>query len=390
MTLLETAGVTTLGLLARHGTLGIELPSGAHRTIGSGEPKAHLLVRDGSVIGDILKQGLTGFAEAYMDDRLATPDLPELLDWGIANSNAWFTHPVARLTTPVRRFWQRIRPERRHQRVASMNDHYNLGNGFYQAWLDETMTYSSARFQHPEQTLEKAQINKYRTIAERAGLRPGMTVLEIGCGWGGFAEYAAGTIGCDVVGITLSEQQAIYARKRLANAGLGDRTEILVQDFREVQGGFDAVVSIEMIESVDESHWEPLFETIRRVLDPSGYAAMQIITIDDREWERYRSRADFIQQYIFPGGQIPAPKILHGLADRAGLRVAQVETFGLDYARTLRSWRESFTAGWPSISRENHLDERFRRMWDLYLSLCEAGFRLGRIDVSQWALTRSG
>lgn len=173
----------------------------------------------------------------------------------------------------------------------------------------------------------------------------------------------------------------------MANAGLSEMVEIRVQDFRDVEPAFDAVVSIEMIESVDEAQWPDLFATIAACLAPGAKAAMQIITIDDAEWERYRRRADFIQQYIFPGGQLPAPKVLKGMAADAGLEVEQVETFGLDYARTLFQWRERFEAVWPVVSRDHDLDERFHRMWDLYLSLCEAGFRMGRIDVEQWVVS---
>jgi len=269
-----------------------------------------------------------------------------------------------------------------------MNDHYNLGNDFYASWLDETMTYSSARFSHPEEPLDEAQHNKYRTIADQLGLKPGMRVLEIGCGWGGFAAYAAGERGCHVVAITLSTEQAAYAEKRLANAGLAGQVEIRVQDFRDVTGEFDAIASIEMIESIDEAQWPALFVAIRCRLRPGAKAAMQIITIDDAAWESYRSRADFIQQYIFPGGQLPAPKILTSLADSVELKVEQVETFGLDYARTLLAWRERFAAAWPDLASEHDLDERFRRMWDLYLTLCEAGFRMGRINVEQWLFGR--
>jgi cyclopropane-fatty-acyl-phospholipid synthase len=225
-------------------------------------------------------------------------------------------------------------------------------------------------------------------MADHAGIEPGMRVLEIGCGWGGFAEYAASARGCDVTAITLSTEQADYARKRIAERGLTDRVDIRVQDFREVEGEFDAIVSIEMIESVDESHWPALFAAIAHRLRPGAKAAMQIITIEDSEWERYRSRADFIQQYIFPGGQLPAPKVLRRLADEARLEVEKIETFGPDYARTLGVWRSRFQDAWPELSARNGLDERFRRMWELYLTLCEAGFRIGRINVEQWVFSR--
>lgn len=388
MNVLELLGTSIFARLAREGTIELTHPDGRTTTVGTGGPLADLQLEDYSVIRDIARRGLTGFAEAYMSSRVDTTDLRGLLEWGLANQRSWFEHPMSRWTLPARSLFQRVRPERRHHRVRTMNDHYNLGNTFYEAWLDETMTYSSARFATPDQSLADAQRNKYRTIADAAGLSPGMRVLEIGCGWGGFAEYAASERGCQVVGVTLSEEQAGYAQKRVANAGLSDQVDIRIQDFRTVEGRFDAVVSIEMIESVDETQWTELFRTIARSLEPGALGAMQIITIADSEWERYRGRADFIQQYIFPGGQLPAPKILEALSAQAGLEVEKVETFGLDYARTLNEWHRRFTVSWPALEAENGLDGRFRRMWDLYLLLCAAGFRTGRINVEQWAFSK--
>lgn len=388
MTRRERFGLAVFRSLARTGTLDLTLPDGRTVTVGAGEPRAAARINDYSALGDILRTGLTGFAEAHMDGRIDIEDLPRLLQWGLANQASWFKHPVARFTTPLRSIWQKIIPEKRHHRVRTMNDHYNLGNDFYRAWLDDSMTYSSARFSGADQALSDAQLNKYRTIADHAGLQPGMRVLEIGCGWGGFAHYAATERGCEVLGITVAEEHAAFASKRIADAGLADQVEIAIRDFRDVTGEFDAIVSIEMIESVDETHWSPLFASMARCLRPGGIAAMQIITIIDSEWERYRSRADFIQQYIFPGGQLPAAKVLRDLAAESGLEIEQVETFGLDYARTLSLWRDRFEANWSQLQRDNHLDERFYRMWNLYLGLCEAGFQMGRINVEQWAFRK--
>jgi cyclopropane-fatty-acyl-phospholipid synthase len=387
MNRLENLGISVLGRIAHVGRLTVTLPDGRVRRVGTGVPAAELRLADYSPLRDIVRTGLMGFAEAYMDGRVDTPCLPDLLSWGADNQKAWFEHPLANISLPVRKLWQRIRPERRHPRVTTMNDHYNLGNDFYEAWLDETMTYSSARFLNSDKDLADAQRNKYRTIADLAGLEPGMRVLEIGCGWGGFAEYAATERGCSVTAITLSTEQADYARKRIDQRGLGDMVDVRVQDFREVQERYDTVVSIEMIESIDETQWPSLFSTIKRALRPGGRAVMQIITIRDAEWERYRSRADFIQQYIFPGGQLPAPKVLRRLARQTNLDVQKIETFGMDYASTLAAWRERFETAWPRLSRDHHLDERFHRMWELYLALCEVGFRLGRINVEQWVFS---
>lgn len=387
MTIAERAGIWVLRRLTGEGSLELVLPDGRKVLIGTGSPTADLRIHDYSIVNDVVRRGLLGFAEAYMSGALDTTSLSELVTWGTTNQRSWFDHPLSRWTEPIRRFWQRIRPERRHDRVRSMNDHYNLGNSFYESWLDETMTYSSARFETPDQDLADAQRHKYEAIADSAGLGPGMRVLEIGCGWGGFAEYAAVDRGCEVVAITLSEQQASHASKRIADAGLADRVQVIVEDFRDVTGQFDAIVSIEMIESVDETHWGPLFETVSKSLNPGARAVMQIITIGDSHWESYRSRADFIQQYIFPGGQLPAPKVLRRLSQEADLTIEKIDTFGLDYARTLKEWRRRFDASWSELESEHDLDERFRRMWDLYLVLCEAGFRIGRINVEEWVFS---
>lgn len=384
MSTAERFGLWVFGLLARRGGLRLGLPDGRTHRVGTGGPEAEITVHDYSAVRDVLRTGLTGFAEAHMDGRIDTPDLRRLLLWGAANQEAWFQHPLARLTLPFRKAWQTIRPERRHPRVRSMNDHYNLGNDFYTAWLDETVTYSSGRFDGPGTTLGDAQRAKYRSVCEHAGLRAGMRVLEIGCGWGGFAEFAAAEYGVHVTGLTIAAEQADFARARLADAGLGDRVDVLLEDFREHEGTYDAVVSIEMIESVDETVWPDLFAAFHDRVVPGGRAVMQAIVIDDDLWEGYRRRRDFIQRYVFPGGQLPAPLVIERLTDETGLRIETVDTFGRDYARTLAEWRTRFRQAWPSLG----FDERFRRLWELYLGYCEAGFLLGRIDVGQWVMAR--
>jgi cyclopropane-fatty-acyl-phospholipid synthase len=370
--------------MARHGTLHLTLSDGTQATLGTGAPVADLTIGDATSVPELVRHGTMGFAEAYMQGRIGTSDIAALVRWGAANHDAWFSSLPGRVLGFLRGVWLQLRPERRHPRVQTMADHYNLGNEFYATWLDSTFTYSSARFQQPDQPLDDAQRHKYATIAAHAGLQPGMRVLEIGCGWGGFAEYAAREIGCSVVGITIAQEQAEFARKRMADLGLTDRVEIRLEDFRDTRGEFDAVVSIEMIESIDERQWPALFATIAARLKATGRAVMQIITIDDALWHRYRTNVDFIQQYIFPGGQLPAPQVLRKLSADVDLAVEQRETFGLDYARTLDHWRERFAAAWPSLDGTDGLDQRFRRMWDLYLTLCAAAFNTGRIDVEQW------
>jgi cyclopropane-fatty-acyl-phospholipid synthase len=266
--------------------------------------------------------------------------------------------------------------------------HYDLGNAFYSQWLDPTMTYSSGVFERADMSLEEAQRNKWRKLAETLDLKPDHRVLEIGCGWAGFAIFAAQEYGCKVTGITLSQEQLAYARKTVEKAGLSDRIDIQLIDYRDVKGEFDRIASIEMFEAVGEEHWPAYFNVVRERLKPGGIAGLQIITIDEARFETYRTTPDFIQLYIFPGGMLPSPTALQAAATHQGLGFETVRTFALSYAETLRRWRERFEDCWPSISTMG-FDERFKRMWEYYLASCEGGFRAGAIDVGQFRLTRS-
>jgi cyclopropane-fatty-acyl-phospholipid synthase len=334
----------------------------------------------------IARGGALGFAEAYLLGEMDTPDLAEFFLWGALNQGAFREGRLgSRFFAYSGRLWQRLARDLRHRNVGSTSEHYNIGNDFYAAWLDETMSYSSARFERPDQSLADAQRTKYVRLAAMAGIEPGDTVLEIGCGWGGFAEYVAGELGCRVTAITLSEAMASFTEKRLAERGLEHLVDVRLEDFRETIGTFDRVVSVEMIESIDEPQWSDLFATIRSRLRPGGRAAMQAITISDSEWDTYRRGRDFIQRYIFPGGQLPSPAILDRLASGQGLTIPEIEEFGIDYARTLNEWHQRFELAWPGLAGEQ-FDEHFRRLWKLYLAYCEAGFRLGRINVRQMAL----
>jgi cyclopropane-fatty-acyl-phospholipid synthase len=266
--------------------------------------------------------------------------------------------------------------------------HYDLGNAFYSQWLDPTMTYSSAVFERADMTLEEAQRAKWQKLAECLALKPGLHILEIGCGWGGFAIYAAREYGCKVTGITLSHEQLAYARKAVEVAGLSDRIDIQLIDYRDVQGEYDRIASIEMFEAVGEEHWPTYFKVVRERLKPGGVAGLQIITINEARFETYRRIPDFIQLYIFPGGMLPSPTALEAVSKKAGLGFETARTFGLSYAETLRRWRECFDARWPNIAPMG-FDDRFKRMWQYYLASCEGGFRAGSIDVGQFRLTRA-
>ena len=247
------------------------------------------------------------------------------------------------------------------------------------------MTYSSAIFSAPDEDLEAAQMRKYRRLADQLDLHPGQTVLEIGCGWGGFARLLARDYGVKVVGITLSTEQRDEALKRIAAENLSDRIEIRLQDYRDVSETYDRIASIEMLEAVGEAYWPTYFATLRDRLTPDGRAALQVITIDDAIYESYRANPDFIQKYIFPGGMLPSPSKLVSRFAQANLTAIADDGFGLDYARTLAVWRSRFLEAWPAIL-EQGFDERFRRMWLYYLAYCEGGFLAGHIDVRQIVL----
>ena len=265
--------------------------------------------------------------------------------------------------------------------------HYDLGNAFYREWLDPTMTYSSAAFGHETETLEAAQARKYDLLLDRLDARPGDKVLEIGCGWGGFAEHAARTRGCKVTGITISRAQHDFARERIQRQGLNEQVEIRLQDYRDTRERFDRIASIEMFEAVGESYWPIFFETLRDRLVEGGRAAMQVITIADRHFDYYRGRPDFIQRYIFPGGMLPSPRAFTQESERAGLTVERMEGFGPCYARTLAEWNRRFQGAWHRLEPLGY-DARFKRMWEYYLAYCEAGFRAGTIDVQRIQLAK--
>lgn len=335
----------------------------------------------------VLRGGGVGFAEAYLAGHWDTSDLATALETIARNLDIYVRdRKPSGVIAFARRTWQRF-VSRRGSEIPSIGDHYNLGNDFYTAWLDQTMTYSSAIYDKENQDLSTAQRAKYRRLAELADIKPTDHVLEIGCGWGGFAEYASTEIGASVTGLTLSSEQADYARKRLADAGVADRTEIKLQDFRDETGTYDKIVSIEMIESIPANLWPALFDRISRSLHSDGKVAMQAITIDAALFESLLSRDDFISKHIFPGGALPSVEKVENLAAERGLRVTSATPFAGSYAETLRVWRDRFEEAWPSLLHLG-LDDRFRRTWRYYLAYCEAGFRTGRIDVHQFEFVR--
>ncbi len=351
---------------------------------------AEIAIHNDDLFARLIREGDLGFSEAYMDGWWSTPDLQAFMDLvHDDNDDIYSGFPGMGLLRAYERlrFWLQSNSKRQARR--NISHHYDLGNDFYALWLDETMTYSSAKFDTGQESLERAQIQKYASMVDQMGARPGDHVLEIGCGWGGFAEYAAAERGLRVTGLTISREQHAYAVARIARAGLSDRVEIKLQDYRDERGTYDGIASIEMFEAVGEKYWPVYFDTLRDRLRPGRNATLQIITVQDARWQAYRRGVDFIQKFIFPGGMLPSPTTLRTEIERAGLHQAQTIAFRESYSQTLRRWHETFNARWDEVA---HLgfDDRFRRMWNFYLTSCAATFSSGICDVVQVTVTRPG
>jgi cyclopropane-fatty-acyl-phospholipid synthase len=375
----------------RRGTLDVMLPDGRKVRFGGVEPgpAAEMTVRNYGFASRLLNGGDIGIAEAYLHGEWDTPDLTQFLYLFCVNHDLiqmmLGDNPLMRFVQIVRHWFNR---NTRRQARRNIYAHYDIGNAFYSAWLDPSMTYSSALFEDDTTDLAAAQNNKYRRLAEAIDLQPGHKLLEIGCGWGGFAEYAAKNHGADVVGLTISKEQRDFAQRRIHEAGLSDKVEIRFQDYRDERGNYDRIASIEMIEAVGERFWPQYFSQLRDRLLPGGLVGIQAITIQDKFFETYRREVDFIQRYVFPGGMLPSPEVLKSLGERFGVPVIAERAFGQDYAKTLATWRNNFRAAWPNLMPLG-FDDRFRRLWEYYLAYCEAGFLSGNIDVRQVVFAKS-
>lgn len=374
------------------GRLTLVLPDGSSRQLSGKEPghAAVMNIRSYNFAARVLKGGDIGFAEAYMAGEWDSPQLAVLLETLVNNyDHIRRLFDGNRVVNAINWLGHRLNRNSRRGSRRNIHAHYDLGNAFYASWLDPSMTYSSARFERPGLSLQEAQRAKYASLARMMDLQPGHSVLEIGCGWGGFAEFAAREVGAVVTGVTISREQHDYARRRLFEAGLAERADIRLIDYRDIEGRFDRVASIEMFEAVGREYWPTYFDKVHEVLAPGGRAGLQIITIQDDLFDEYDARTDFIQKYVFPGGSLPSEARMAPVLDRAGLSVAGVERFGVDYADTLAEWARRFEAAWGDIVRNGAgFDDRFRRLWRFYLAYCEAGFRSGRTDVIQMALER--
>ncbi|MGH1424614.1 MAG: class I SAM-dependent methyltransferase [Pseudooceanicola sp.] len=347
-----------------------------------------LHVHNPDTFARLIREGDLGFCDAYIEGWWSSPDLQAFLDLLHAgNDELYDGFPGMALVRAYERMRHWMNRNTREQAKKNISYHYDLGNDFYGLWLDDTMTYSSAIFSDGQESLEAAQIAKYASMVDQMGVKPGDHVLEIGCGWGGFAEYAAKERGLRVTGLTISQEQLNFARDRIEKAGLSDLVELKLQDYRDEVGLYDGVASIEMFEAVGEKYWPVYFDTLRERLKPGKNATLQIITLQEKRWETYRKGVDFIQKYIFPGGMLPSKSALRAEVTKAGLTVARSVEFGQSYSQTLRRWYETFNDKWDVIAPMG-FDDRFRRMWNFYLTSCAASFAGGNCDVTQITVTR--
>jgi cyclopropane-fatty-acyl-phospholipid synthase len=391
------AARTAFKLLSRlkHGTLTLQLPDGSMQRFGSGDaPKASLRLVNWKVCSAALRSGDIGFAESFIAGDWTTPHLTELLRVLIVNrkevEDVIYGTWLGRLAYRVKHLLNR---NTRANSQKNIHAHYDLGNAFYELWLDGTMNYSSAIFETPQTTMKDAQHAKVRRALRMAGVQPGDRVLEIGCGWGALAEMAATEFDASIVGVTLSTEQLAWAQRRMARVGAADKADLRLQDYRDIgktsdDAPFDAICSIEMVEAVGRGYWPTYFQAVARLLKPGGRACVQSIVIADELFERYVSSTDFIQQYIFPGGCLPCPREFRAQARAAGLEVVDEFSFGQDYAHTLRLWREQFMAQESRVLQLG-FDKRFIRIWEFYLAYCEAAFAQANTDVVQYTLCKT-
>lgn len=377
---------------AQNGSLTLISPSGDASTFrGPKEgPEVTLHLKSTKAVRRYIFGGAVGFAEAYLEGEWECSDLTELLRYAVMNKKAFEAHFKGNwavvLLANVMKY---LRRNNKSGSKKNIHAHYDLGNGFYELWLDPTMTYSSALFDHQNEDLTAAQYRKYDKICENILAAPDKQILEIGSGWGGFARHCAKTRGSHVTTVTISQEQFDHTSRLVQQEGLNEQIDVRLMDYRDIQGKFDGIASIEMFEAVGEAYWADYFNKLKSSLTPEGRASLQIITIAEADYPRYKTGMDFIQRYIFPGGFLPSPSALTNAVNASGLEVERTHTFGQSYAETLRRWRDSFEEAWPRIEPMG-FDDRFRRMWRYYLAYCEAGFSENSIDVGHYTLKHSG
>jgi cyclopropane-fatty-acyl-phospholipid synthase len=372
------------------GEIVLQTPGGRTITLGGrrlGE-QTHVTIHRWKCMLRLLASGDLGFAEGYLAGEWSTPNIYSFLSAAGRRSNDTASFEGPKPLQPLTKLRHALNRNTRRGSRRNIAAHYDLGNDFYRLWLDSSMTYSSAIYSSPDQTLEDAQRCKLDRVIDMVGLGDGERVLEIGCGWGGLAERMIERADCHVTGLTLSTEQLAYAQSRLAERGRAGKADLRLQDYRDTGGTYDRIVSVEMLEAVGETYWPVFFETLRQRLNPQGASVLQVITIDQSRFESYRRRPEFIQRYIFPGGMLPTKEILEQLVAKAGLRLVSTEFFGDSYARTLAEWHRRFLKAWPTIEALG-FDLRFKRMWEYYLAYCRLGFEIGVLDVGLYRIERA-
>ena len=374
----------------KRGRLDFVLPDGrVFRAEGPDPgPVAVLTIFHPDTFTRLIREGDLGFCDAYLDGWWSSPDLQAFLDFLHSdNQDLYDGFPGMFLVRAYERLRHWMNSNSKRQAKKNISYHYDLGNDFYALWLDDTMTYSSALFDGGQDSLEAAQTRKYQSLVDQMGVQPGDHVLEIGCGWGGFAEYAAKERGLRVTGLTISKEQLSYARERIEKVGLSDLVDLKLQDYRDETGQYDGIASIEMFEAVGEKYWPVYFNKVRDCLKPGKQATLQIITIQEKRFEIYRKGVDFIQKYIFPGGMLPSRSALLAEIEQAGLQFETSLEFGDSYSQTLRRWYDRFNDRWDEVEALG-FDDRFRRMWNFYLTSCAGAFHGGNCDVTQITVKR--
>ena len=372
-----------------YGSIQIEFSDGYIENIMAKKPgpKAMLKINKPNAAKEIIQGGSVAFAESYINKDISTDNLTNLIHYcALNNDQAESTFNISILKKIIHKVFHYKNKNTKNQAKKNISFHYDLGNKFYEYWLDKTMTYSSAIFNNKSIELEVAQNNKYKKLAELSAIKNGDQILEIGCGWGGFAEFIGNNYDCNLTAVTISKEQYEYTKKRIFDANLSHKIEVLLCDYRNITGKFDKIVSIEMFEAVGKQYWNTFFKKIENILKPKGSISLQLITIDDNIYDVYKTNPDFIQKYIFPGGMLPSDKILKELINKTSLKINSIDSFSKDYAKTLNIWNKEFNKKWDKIEKLG-FDENFKLLWNYYLSYCEGGFLSKNIDLKQIKLS---
>jgi len=368
-----------------YGSIQIEWPDGKSQKIDAIHkgPNAKLKIVDSNVVREIIQGGSIKFAELYISKRIITNNLTNLMHYcALNNDQAEETFKITIFRYLYNKYLHFKNKNTKIQAKKNISHHYDLGNQFYKYWLDKSMTYSSAIFNGKNDNLELAQNNKYQKLADLSSIKKGDNILEIGCGWGGFSEFLAKNYDCQITALTISREQFKFTTERMEKANLTSKVKVVFCDYRNIKGQFDKVLSIEMFEAVGREYWKTFFEKIKTILKPNGNVGLQLITIDDKIYNVYKNNPDFIQKYIFPGGMLPSVEVLKNIIENTSFRINSINSYSNDYAKTLNIWNKEFNRNWTKIEKLG-FDERFKLLWNYYLSYCEGGFLSKNIDLKQ-------